>query len=305
MTTTASLPPTDRAPKLNEATSARPSENSRARRSRLPQGLGLYLGVGVLSFYALTAIVSLFWTPFDPKGLGSGEVLTSPSGANWFGTDRLGGDVFSRTMAAARFDMGITIASVLIALVLGSVLGTIAAYYGRFWEAAIMRVIEIFQAFPTLLFAMLIVSAVGPGLLNVIVVLAFVGLPSYLRLARAEIMSKRTAQFAEAARLVGGRSWRVAFRHLLPNSMGPLLAFTAVNAAWVALITASLGYLGIGLEPGVPEWGSMIANGQEGIITGQWWVSFFPGMAILGMTGGLYLLGDGLADALDPRTRRR
>jgi peptide/nickel transport system permease protein len=207
-------------------------------------------------------------------------------------------------MVATRYDLAITVASVALALVLGTILGTIGGYYGKFWDGAIMRAIETFNAFPTLLFAMLIVSAVGPGILNIIVVLAFVGLPSYLRLARAEVMSRKTWQFAEAARMVGCRSWRVAFRHLLPNSIGPLLAFTAVNAAWVALITASLGYLGIGLQPGVPEWGSMIANGQDGIITGQWWVSFFPGMAILGMTGSLYLLGDGLGDRFDPRRRR-
>jgi peptide/nickel transport system permease protein len=151
---------------------------------------------------------------------------------------------------------------------------------------------------------MLIVSAIGPGIVNTIVVLAFVGLPSYLRLARAEILTRKSWQFAEAARMVGARSWRVAFRHLLPNSMGPLLAFTAINAAWVALITSSLGYLGIGLEPGTPEWGSMVSNGQAAIVTGQWWVSFFPGMAILGMTGSLYLIGDGLGDRFDPRRRR-
>ena len=275
------------------------------RRWRPPPtgALGFRIGVGLLICYLIVAITSYFWTPFDPLGVG-GDVLVRPGLPYLFGTDRLGEDVLSRTMAATRYDLAITVASVCLALIFGTVLGTIGGYYGKFWDGAIMRVIETFNAFPTLLFAMLIVSAVGPGILNIIVVLAFVGLPSYLRLARAEVMSRKTWQFAEAARMVGCRSWRVAFRHLLPNSIGPLLAFTAVNAAWVALITASLGYLGIGLQPGVPEWGSMIANGQDGIITGQWWVSFFPGMAILGMTGSLYLLGDGLGDRFDPRRRR-
>jgi ABC-type dipeptide/oligopeptide/nickel transport system permease subunit len=277
---------------------------AKTRRRPPPAGaLGFRIGVGLLAGYLVVAIISYFWTPFDPLGVG-GDVLVKPGTPYLFGTDRLGEDVFSRTMVATRYDLAITVASVGLALVFGTILGTIGGYYGKFWDGAIMRVIETFNAFPTLLFAMLIVSAVGPGILNIIVVLAFVGLPSYLRLARAEVMSRRTWQFAEAARMVGCRSWRVAFRHLLPNSIGPLLAFTAVNAAWVALITASLGYLGIGLQPGVPEWGSMIANGQDGIITGQWWVSFFPGMAILGMTGSLYLLGDGLGDRFDPRRRR-
>ncbi|HEY2199799.1 MAG TPA: ABC transporter permease [Mycobacterium sp.] len=277
---------------------------AKTRRRLPPAGaLGFRIGVGLLAGYLVVAIISYFWTPFDPLGVG-GDVLVKPGIPYLFGTDRLGEDVFSRTMVATRYDLAITVASVGLALVFGTILGTIGGYYGKFWDGAIMRAIETFNAFPTLLFAMLIVSAVGPGILNIIVVLAFVGLPSYLRLARAEVMSRKTWQFAEAARMVGCRSWRVAFRHLLPNSIGPLLAFTAVNAAWVALITASLGYLGIGLQPGVPEWGSMIANGQDGIITGQWWVSFFPGMAILGMTGSLYLLGDGLGDRFDPRRRR-
>lgn len=277
---------------------------AKTRRRPPPAGaLGFRIGVGLLAGYLVVAIISYFWTPFDPLGVG-GDVLMKPGTPYLFGTDRLGEDVFSRTMVATRYDLAITVAAVGLALVFGTILGTIGGYYGKFWDGAIMRAIETFNAFPTLLFAMLIVSAVGPGILNIIVVLAFVGLPSYLRLARAEVMSRKTWQFAEAARMVGCRSWRVAFRHLLPNSVGPLLAFTAVNAAWVALITASLGYLGIGLQPGVPEWGSMIANGQDGIITGQWWVSFFPGMAILGMTGSLYLLGDGLGDRFDPRRRR-
>ena len=157
-----------------------------------------------------------------------------------------------------------------------------------------MRAVEIFQAFPGLLFAMLVVQAVGAGIVNVILVLSFVGIPDYLRLARAEIQAKQNWQYAEAARMTGNLPWRVAFRHLLPNSVGPLLAFTSINAAFSALVTASLGFLGLGLGPNVPEWGNMIARGQDGVMTGEWWVSFFPGLAILGLTGGLYLLGDAL-----------
>lgn len=150
---------------------------------------------------------------------------------------------------------------------------------------------------------MLVVQVVGPGIVNVILVLSFVHIPDYLRLARGEIRLRRDWQYAEAARMVGNRPWRVAFRHLLPNSIGPLLAFTSINAAFVALVTASLGFLGLGLSPNTPEWGAMIARGQDGIMTGQWWVSFFPGLAILGLTGAFYLLGDALADVADPRRR--
>lgn len=266
--------------------------------------LSLQLGTAILGFYVFAALLSVVWTPYDPESPAVGVPYSPPSADHWFGTDRLGSDVFSRTLAATRLDVGITFAAVIIAFVVGSTLGTVAGYYRGAADAAIMRVLEVFQAFPSLLFAMLIVQALGPGTLNVVAVLAFVGLPYYLRLARAEILSKRSWPFAEAARMVGSRSWRVAFRHLLPNSTGPLLAYTSVNAAWVVLITASLGFLGIGIEPGVPEWGTMISRGQDAIISGEWWISFFPGLAVLGLAGAFYLLGDGLSDAADPRRAR-
>lgn len=298
-------PAVDEAPVVIAAAEATTAPVRRGRvRTFLDSSLSLRLGLMLLSVYAIVAIASLLWTPHDPNAPGVGEPYASPSSEHWFGTDRLGGDVFSRTVAATRLDLGITIAAVVIALTFGAALGTIAGYYRGVADGVIMRILEIFQAFPSLLFAMLIVQAVGPGTFNVITVLAFVGLPYYLRLARAEILSKRNWQFAEAARMVGCRSWRVAFRHLLPNSMGPLLAYTSVNAAWVVLITASLGFLGIGIEPGVPEWGTMIARGQDSIVSGEWWISFFPGVAVLGLAGAFYLLGDGLADATDPRRKQ-
>jgi peptide/nickel transport system permease protein len=150
---------------------------------------------------------------------------------------------------------------------------------------------------------MIVVQAVGPGEQNVITVLAFVGLPYYTRLVRAEILSKRNWPFAEAARMVGNPPVRVAFRHLLPNALGPVFAYASVNAAWVVLVTASLGFLGIGIEPGRAEWGAMISRGQPQIMTGEWWISLFPGLAVIGLTAGFYLSGDGIRDVLDPRSR--
>ncbi len=253
--------------------------------------------------YAGIAVLSFFWTPHDPYMPGAGPSYAAPSWAFPLGTDRLGNDLLSQIMIGTRYDLGICVAAVFISVVLGAVLGTIAGYYGGAADLVIMRIVEIFQAFPGLLFAMLIVQAVGAGVPNVIAVLAFVGTPDFLRLARAEVRSRRDWQFAEAARLVGNRGIVVAFKHLLPNSMGPLLAFTSVNAAFAVLIIASLGFLGIGLDADTPEWGNMIARGQDGIMTGQWWVSLFPGIAILGMTGAFYLLGDALSDLFDPRRR--
>jgi peptide/nickel transport system permease protein len=273
-------------------------------RAVLRSSISMKIGAALLASYVLVIAVSLFWTPYDPNATGVGLPLLPPDGAHWFGTDRLGSDVFSRVMAATATDMGITIAAVGIALLVGTFLGTVAGYFGGAWDMAIMRPLEVLQAFPTLLLAMLIVVAIGPGIPNVIVVVATVGIPGYLRLARAEILSKRTWQYAEAARMVGGNSWRVAFRHLLPNSMAPLLAFAAINAAWVAVIVASLGFIGVGIQPGAAEWGAMISAGQDEVITGSWWISFFPGLAILGLAGAFYMVSDGLLDGLDPKTIR-
>jgi peptide/nickel transport system permease protein len=277
----------------------------RHRRRKPRSYWALRLGIGVLVFYLLVALLSLVWTPYDPLTPGIGDGYDAPSLAFPLGTDRLGSDMLSRLMMGARYDLGIAGVAVLIALTVGTSIGTLSGYYGGKLDTAVMRGVEIFQAFPGLLFAMLVVQAVGAGIGNVILVLSFVGIPDYLRLARAEISAKKNWQYAEAARLAGNLPWRVAFRHLLPNSIGPLLAFTSINAAFAALVTASLGFLGLGLGPNVPEWGNMIARGQDGVMTGQWWVSFFPGLAILGLTGGLYLLGDALSDITDPRRRGR
>jgi len=262
------------------------------------------IGAAVLIFYVAVALISLVWTPYDPLTPGVGDGYDAPSSAFLLGTDRLGSDMLSRLMVGARYNLGITLTAVAIALSVGTTIGVIAGYYGGAIDTVALRAVEIFQAFPGLLFAMLVVQAVGAGIVNVILVMSFVGIPDYLRLARGEIHSRRSWQYAEAARMVGNPPWRVAFRHLLPNSIGPLLAFTSINAAFVALITASLGFLGLGLGPNTPEWGNMIARGQDGVMTGQWWVSFFPGLAILGLTGAFYLLGDAISDLTDPRRRR-
>jgi peptide/nickel transport system permease protein len=273
-------------------------------RRRLKLSWSMRIGSAVLIFYVAVALISLVWTPYDPLTPGIGDGYDAPSWAFPLGTDRLGADMLSRLMVGARYNLGITLTAVAIAFCVGTTIGVIAGYYGGAIDTVALRAVEIFQAFPGLLFAMLVVQAVGAGIVNVILVMSFVGIPDYLRLARGEIHSRRSWQYAEAARMVGNPPWRVAFRHLLPNSIGPLLAFTSINAAFVALITASLGFLGLGLGPNTPEWGNMIARGQDGVMTGQWWVSFFPGLAILGLTGAFYLLGDAISDLTDPRRRR-
>ena len=152
------------------------------------------------------------------------------------------------------------------------------------------------NSFPALLLAMLVLSALGRGLLNVILVVALIPLPDYVRLARAEIITKKHWPFAEAARMIGRRPRGVLFAHLIPNSTRPLFAYAAVNASWVVSTVGALGFLGLGIEPGSAEWGSMISGGQAGIVSGQWWIAFFPGVGIFLLAAALHLIGDGLSD---------
>ena len=268
------------------------------------QSKSLTAGTIIVGIFILVAFFAKFITTHDPDALLTGDPLSGISGEHWFGTDRLGSDVFSKTVTATALDLRITVSAVLVALAIGVLFGTVAGYYSGVVDLILLRLLEILQSIPTLLLAMMVVVAIGPGEGNVIVVMAFIGMPYYARLVRAEILTKRTWEFAEAARMVGGSPMRVAFRHLLPNSLSPVLAYASVNAAWVVLVTASLGFLGIGIPPDTAEWGSMIARGQTEIITGEWWVSVFPGVFVLTLTAGFYLLGDGVRDVMDPRSRK-
>ena len=268
------------------------------------QSKSLTAGTILVGIFILIAFLARFITTHDPSAVLVGPPLSGVSADHWFGTDKVGSDVFSKTIAATALDLRITASAVVSALVVGVALGTIAGYYAGVVDLILLRLLEILQSIPTLLLAMMVVVAIGPGEFNVVVVMAFIGMPYYARLVRAEILTKRTWEFAEAARMVGGSPIRVAFRHLLPNSLSPVLAYASVNAAWVVLVTAALGFLGIGIEPGTAEWGSMIARGQTEIITGEWWVSVFPGLFVLILTTGFYLLGDGARDVMDPRSRK-
>lgn len=274
-----------------------PGVAPRRRRRRTRGRWALPAGLTLLGVLLATALLSQVWTPYPPDATGVGPVYAPPSADHWFGTDRVGADVFSRTVAAGLTDVLITIAVVALALAVGTLWGSLAGFYGGVLDAVTMRLLEMIQSFPALLLAMLAVAVAGPGLLNVILVVAIIPLPDYVRLARADVMSKKSWQFAEAARMVGNRPVVVLFKHLVPNSMRPLLAFASISASWVTGNIAALGYVGLGIEPGSAEWGSMISRGQDAIVSGDWWISFFPGVAILLLCTAFHLIGDGLSDA--------
>jgi peptide/nickel transport system permease protein len=274
-----------------------PETVARGRLSGLGRrSISLRLGVAIVIFFAVVAIVSLFWTPYPPNAQATGAFSAAPSWSHLFGTDATGGDIFSRAMHATVTDVGITVAVIILALVVGTVWGSLIGFYGGFLDGLTLRVLQVMNSFPALLLAILVLSTLGRGLLQVIFVVALIPLPDYVRLARAEILTKKNWQFAEAARMIGRRPVSVLFRHLVPNSTRPLLAYAAVNASWVISTVGALGFLGLGIQPGSAEWGSMIAGGESGIVTGQWWISFFPGVGIFLLAAAFHLIGDGFSD---------
>ena len=248
------------------------------------------------------AVVSVFWTPYPPLAPATGPFGASPSAQHLFGTDATGGDIFSRALAATHTDVGITLAVVGLSLVAGTVWGALIGFYGGWADRLSLRILQVMNAFPSILLAMLVISVFGRSLVDVILVVALIPLPDYVRLARAEVMTKKHWQFAEAARMTGRRPAGVLFRHLVPNSTRPLLAYAGINASWVIATVGALGFLGLGIQPGSAEWGSMIAGGESGIVDGQWWMSFFPGAFIFLLAAAFHLIGDGLSD--DDLTRR-
>jgi peptide/nickel transport system permease protein len=282
----------------------KPTKDDPARSSEAPErvtktrlrSFSLTLGLVIIGFFVAIAVASHFWTPYSPSAAATGMFNAAPSWRHLFGTDATGGDVFSRTLAATTTDVSITLAVVSLALLVGTVWGAMVGFYGGFPERVTMRLLQVMNAFPSLLLAMLVLAALGRGIVNVILVVALIPLPDYVRLARAEILTKKQWQFAEAARVIGRRPLGVLFRHLIPNSTRQLFAYAAVNASWVIALVGALGYLGLGIQPGSAEWGSMIAGGQAGIVSGQWWISLFPGLGILLLATALHLIGDGITD---------
>ncbi|MGA2928567.1 MAG: ABC transporter permease [Solirubrobacteraceae bacterium] len=260
------------------------------------RSISLRVGILIVALFALVAIVSLIWTPYSPTAEATGAFNQAPSWSHLFGTDATGADIFSRTLRATTTDVGITVAVIVLALIVGTLWGSLIGFYGGFLDRLTLRMLQVLQSFPALLLAMLVLSTVGRGVLPVILVVALIPLPDYVRLARAEILSKKNWQFAEAARMIGHRPLGVLFRHLVPNSTRPLFAYAAINASWVVSTVGALGFIGLGIQPGSVEWGSMIAGGESGIVSGQWWISFFPGLGIFLLAAALHLIGDGISD---------
>ncbi len=263
----------------------------------------LAIGLAILLVFALMAIFAPWLTPYDPVQAQPRNVLAAPSAAHPFGTDGNGMDVLSRVIAGAGWAFGIAIPAVLVGLLAGVPLGLYTGYRGGWPDEIMMRGFDALRVFPSIILALAVVAAAGPSLLNVVLVIGFLDSPVFARVVRAEVIALRGSTFVESAVAAGNPTWRILFVHILPNAIQGAMAQTAVRAAWAVRISATLAFLGVGIQPPTPEWGAMIRQGAEYLVTGQWWVGIFPGLALILMVLGLNMLGDGMQDMLDPRRK--
>ena len=261
----------------------------------------LAAGVLILAYFAFLAVFHNALMPFDPVRAFPSQVLAPPSARFWFGTDGNGMDVFSRVIYGAIYAFAIAGPTVLLALVIGVPVGLYTGLKGGWPDEILMRLSDGLRVFPSIILALAVVAVAGPSLLNVILVIGLLDAPIFARVVRAEVLALRESNLVEAAIAVGNPTRRLLFVHLAPNAIQGAMAQTAVRAAWAVRISATLAFLGIGIQPPTPEWGAMIRQGAEFMVTGQWWVALFPGIALIAMVLGLNLAGDGLQDLIDPR----
>lgn len=263
------------------------------------------VGLGLLAAFILVAILAPWIAPFPRDAAGAvhpAQQLLPPSALHPMGTDELGRDLFSMVLLGTRISLGISFVTILIALLLGVGLGLVAGYTGGWLDEVIMRFTDIVLAFPSLLLAVAIAATLGPSLLHAAIAIALSWWPWYTRLIRTQVVQLRSADFIQAARLYGLRDRLILLRHVLPNALTPIVVQATMDLGSVILTLSGLDFLGLGAQPPTPEWGLIIANGQNYALT-SWWYVTFPGLAILLSVSALNLVGDGLNDLLNPRER--
>jgi peptide/nickel transport system permease protein len=260
--------------------------------------LGLIIIVALIVVAALAPILA----PYSPVvGDLKGARLLPPGAEHWFGTDDLGRDIFSRIVYGSRWTLYVVVLVAITAAPIGLLIGTVAGYAGGWTDAILMRFTDIILAFPKLILALAFVAALGPGIENAVLAIAITSWPPYARIARAETLTVRNSDYIKAVQLMGASPFRIVLRHIMPLCISSLIIRVTLDMAGIILTAAGLGFLGLGAQPPLPEWGAMIASGRRFILD-QWWVAGVAGAAILIVSLGFNLLGDGLRDALDPRS---
>ncbi len=261
------------------------------------------LAFALFLFFVLAATLGPLVVPYDPLATNTTQALKPPSAAHWFGTDQLGRDIFSRVIAAARLDMTIAIASVVLVFALGGIAGIAAGFFGGWTDRIVGRLADTIMAFPLFVLAMGIVAALGNTVTNIVIATAIINFPLYARLARAEANVRRDAGFVLAARLSGNSELRILFTQILPNIMPIMMVQISLTMGYAILNAAGLSFIGLGVRPPTPEWGIMVAEGAAFIVSGEWWIALFPGLTLMLAVFCFNLLGDGLRDIVDPRRR--
>jgi peptide/nickel transport system permease protein len=261
------------------------------------------IAASLFAFLIGCAVFGPSLVPYDPLASNAARALEPPSLEHWFGTDNLGRDGFSRVIVATRLDLVISVAAVALSFVIAAVLGAVAGYWGGWLDAILNRFLDTIMAFPLFVLAMGIVAALGNTVENIIYATAIINIPFYARLVRAEVNIRRDAGFARAAKLAGNSDLRVLAFHIFPNSLPPMMVQVSLNLGWAILNAAGLSFIGLGVRPPTPEWGIMVAEGANFIVSGEWWLALFPGLWLMLAVFTFNLLGDGLRDIVDPRKR--
>jgi peptide/nickel transport system permease protein len=284
-------------PRLREE---RPAAVAWRRLRRNPVTLA---GLVIVLVVALLAICAPLVAPYPPQQGNAAATLRAPSFSHPFGTDSIGFDIFSRTLYAGRLDLAIAFGAVGIALAVGCLFGAIAGFLGRIVDEVVMRLMDMLSAFPSFILALGVVAALGPSLINLIAAIALVNVPVYARLLRSRVLTVKEAQYVRAATALGLPRRRVLLVHVLPNSWAPIFVQSTLQAGYAILEAAGLSFIGLGIRVPRAEWGVMINMGLQYVVSGQWWITFFPGTAIALTVMGFNLIGDGLQDVFDPRRR--
>jgi peptide/nickel transport system permease protein len=261
------------------------------------------IGLFLLIFFFLIAPLAPVLSPLSPLEQNISASLSPPGNPYWLGTDKLGRDLLSRLLYGARISVFVGLAVVALAGTFGTLVGLVAGYRRGWVDEAMMRVTDIFFAFPALILAMAIAGALGPSLRNALIAVAVVLWPVYARLVRGQVLGLREREFVQAAHAIGVSDWQVVIRHLLPNVLAPLLVQASFDMGTTILTVAGLSFIGFGAQPPTPEWGVMISEGRN-YITTQWWLTAVPAVAILLFVAAFNLVGDGLRDLLDPRLKQ-
>jgi peptide/nickel transport system permease protein len=256
----------------------------------------------ILLVMVIIAIIGPYIAPFDPLQISLRERLQPPSPAHPMGTDQQGRDILSRMMAGTRITLTTVAAVLILVAVAGVVVGAVSGYAGGRWDDLLMRICDLVLAFPALVLAMALAATMGAGLTSAVIAVALVRWPRYARLVRGQVLTLKNKPFVEAARAIGATSVRVLFRHILLNTWDPIIVRATVDAGYVILVTASLGFIGLGARPPIPEWGAMVADGRTYLLNSPW-VALFPGLGIMLAVLAITLVGDELRDRLDPTLR--